>query len=240
MLTVLRSRLEETIRDETEVFDHVSQTEMFRRIDRAYRRVFNLLVQAFGQSYFRADPPAVINLVAGTRYYDLPADFFQAISVHLTVDGTVFPVSLLDPNNADLLLNSVGYTGRRLFFEVLGRQKTSAETAFKDQVSLLPIPTRPAVLTVEYVPHSASFETSGDVQYADPNGWTSDYIVAEVSAFCMRKRQQSQDDYITERNEVVRSIIDMRDARVRAPGRVRDVTSRRLRPEFDDCDEEHE
>src|SRR5687767_9139719 len=97
MLTVLRSVLETIIRDETEVYGHVAQLEMFRRIDRSYRRVFALEVQAFGQSYWRAESPTPIGVVAGTSVYDLAADFFQLITAAALVDGRHVEMKPLDP-----------------------------------------------------------------------------------------------------------------------------------------------
>lgn len=228
MRTVLRSTLETAIRDETEVQDLVSQTEMFRRIDSSYRKVFGHLVEAYGQSYFRAESPTPLSVLPDIGVYDLPADFFNLISAFALVDGYRHPLTRLDPQNADLVRNLAPDAGRTAFFyEVLGRQRTSLSTTFKDVLALLPLPRRAFTIEFEYVPHAASFESAGDVTYADPNGWASDYVVADVSAFCMRKRQESQADYIAERDEAVATILRMRDARDAQPGRVRDVRSRR-------------
>jgi hypothetical protein len=238
MLTVARSSLWTAIQDETEVYDHVSQTEGFRRIDRAYRRVFNRLVRAYKQSYFRADPPHRINVLAGTPLYDLPDDFFQEIAVFSFVGGTYHPMQRFDPRNADMLLNAKGSSGHRLYYDIVGRQKTSALTSFKDQIVLMPEPSAAFQVVVEYVPHSASFESAGEVTYADPQGWTNAYVVSEVSAYVMRKRQRNPAPFIAERDEILGEIDALASSRTSGPGRVRDVTSRRLDPYHPDCDED--
>lgn len=238
MRIVLRSALETAIRDETEVQDHVSQTELRRRIDSSYRRVFDLLIQAFGQSYFRADLPATINVTAGSNIHDLPSDFYQEVAVRSLVDGTYYPVRKYMDGDQDVLLNDdVNGSGRRLYYQIVGKQKFSTATSFKDQIYLLPVPKSDFVVEVDYVPLAASFEFGGEVTYQDVNGWASDYIVADVSAFCMRKRQADASDYLRERDEVVGRIVAMRDARTSGTSRVRDVRTRRTDPGYFDEDE---
>ncbi len=227
MRTVTRSALETAIRDETEVFDHVSQTELWRRIDVAYRKVFGLLVEAYGQAYFRAETPATLNVIRGVGVYDLPDDFFQLISAFALIDGQRYPLTRLDPQDEDLVTNAPNSANTTEFrYEVLGRQRTSLSTTFKDVLSIRPLPARSFQIVVEYVPHAASFESSGEVTYADPMGWAGDYIVGEVGAYCMRKRQEDNSEWLRERDETVNTIMRMRDARDVQPGRVRDVRSR--------------
>lgn len=229
MRTVLRSTLEAAVRDETEVQDHVSQAEMWRRIDSSYRKVFDLLVESFGQSYFRADP-ARITALAGVSEYDLPADFYNAVAVRATVAGFTVPVKRLDPQNAHALENlPAASSSLSFFYEILGRQRTSALTTFKDAIALRPTPAAPFALVVEYVPIAANFETGGDVTYLDVNGWASDYVVADVSAYCLRKRQQDPSAHLMERDETAARIMRHRDARDAQPGKVRDVRSYRGR-----------
>lgn len=238
MRTVLRSTLETAIRDETEVYDHVSQTELWRRIDSSYRKAFDLLIEAYGQAYFRSPFPATASVVAGTSDYDLPSDFYQSINARAVIAGEHVPLTRVDPQNLDAIFNLKPSPGRRTFwYDIVGRQRTSAHPSFntfKNVLVLYPTPAFSFTAQLDYVPHAASLEEAGDVRYADVNGWLSDYVVADVSAFCMRKREQDPSPYLLEREEAVARIVRMRDARDAQPGRVRDVRSRR----FDPCDDE--
>ena len=65
----------------------VSDAEWAHYIGQSYGELYALVVQAFGNDYFVADPYDITT--DGTNYlYDLPADFFKLLGVDLQVQGS--------------------------------------------------------------------------------------------------------------------------------------------------------
>jgi hypothetical protein len=81
----------------------VSDAEWAHYIGQSYAELFGLVVQAYGNDYFVADPHIITT--DGTNYlYDLPADFFKLLGVDLQVQGaqqwvTLKPFVFAERNN---------------------------------------------------------------------------------------------------------------------------------------------
>lgn len=187
--------------------DFVTDSELDRRIIRACRRLYGLLVASRGHEYYRE--LYEFNTVAGTWEYELPTKFWQLLAV-LRNSGDVLPGnravvpystaesgwSRLDPwepQELAPLMNGGAASGpfdRRQRYRLGGHQWVEDDTGSTstDVIELRPTPQSVYTVRVVYVPRLYTYE-SGEATIGNwINGW-HDWAVYKTAAECAKKEE---------------------------------------------------
>ena len=248
MQAVLRSALATRVRrrvgleGSSESTGAVVAAETNDLLDNAYRRLHSKLVLARGHEYVSQE--ATISLVAGTKLYDLPSDFFQARSVIVSAessgvggglsggagpgDGGSTTATYYDMQNFEerervALLNHHTPHVSELRYRITGTQYDGISEPL-DQIEVLPIPIADATITLIYVPRLNLTESvGGDVYYNGVNGW-EEWIVLDVAISLLAKEESDTTDLLRLKSEIDEMITKMGGKRDGArPPRVVDV-----------------
>lgn len=127
--------------------------------------LYDLLVAARGHEYYESD--ADLSIVSGTSRYDLPADFYQLLSVRLYWSSTdieeLHQMGIRERSRYERLPFFDRWTPKA--FRLRGTQTASARS-----LELMPIPTQAVTANVRYIP---TFQPLADdaAVFDGVNGW---------------------------------------------------------------------
>lgn len=191
----------------------VTDAEIGAQLGLAVRRLYERLILARGQEYYRTT--AELNVTPGQALYSLPADFFQLLAVVacdtavMAVPSSTFAAS--DSGNEGRWVRLVPFSlaeleqllgsdrrgawrhagGERPRYRLRGAQgytSPSPGAAVAEQLELRPAPTVSWTLRIEYLP-AALVETAGGWTLNGVNGW-EEVCVLEAAAYCLAKQEQ--------------------------------------------------
>lgn len=187
--------------------DFVTDNELDRRLIRACRRLYGLLVASRGHEYYREIYD--FNTVAGTYEYELPTQFWQLLAVLRNTSDVlpggrgVTPVSSAEggwsrvdawePQEIQRLMNGETFSGwpsDRMRYRLGGHQwvEDDTGTTSTDVIELRPTPQAVFTVRVLYVPRLYTYE-SGEATIGNwINGW-HDWAVYKIAAECAKKEE---------------------------------------------------
>src|SRR5688500_9501603 len=131
----------------------ITDDELKRRINNSIAALYNRLVLANGEEYFRTT--SSITTVAGTSSYNLPSDFLRLCGLDWIVSATeAYEILPLEWSRRNDYLSVVsgwqsGGSGVRFTIE-------------RGLVKLLPVPTGVHTITCWYIPHATVLSADGD------------------------------------------------------------------------------
>lgn len=137
----------------------VSDTEVDRLIDVHTAKLYDKLLKARGQEYYATE--STISIVAGTSRYNLPADFYELLS--LTLEWSTGNHEDLEPFE---FLERSGY--RNLL--TWSRGSAKGYRVRGSQVEFLPVPQSAVTCRLQYVPAFTDF-ASDAATFDGVNGW---------------------------------------------------------------------
>ncbi len=158
--------------------DRFPDDEVDRYVNQGCAELYDLLIEARGRTYYRAETPWTFTTVSGTTRYSstFPEDFYRLIGVRIS-DGTIMrPLAALQPQE-EAYLRTPGVSGVvPTHYELQG-----------GALLLLPSPAAGLTVTMDYIP--ASPVMSDDVETFDGiNGW-EEYAVC-FAARCMALKDE--------------------------------------------------
>lgn len=222
----------------------VSDNEIKAQLGLSLRRLYERLLLARGQEYYRKT--AELNVTPGQALYELPADFFQLLAV-VAADAAVMAVpsatfaesdsgnegswTRLTPFSMAELAPLLGSAKRSQWlqgdlrfprYRLRGTQLPSGELPsgwIGETLELRPAPVYAWTLRIEYLP--AALVATGDTwQVNGVHGW-EEVAVLEVAAYCLAKQEQDARYLLTRvQQEYARidSLARARDAGSPEPG----------------------
>lgn len=236
---VLLSDLVDEVREaaDMEYGGPVSDAEIKRRLLRAVQKLYDKLISARGQDYYRST--AELDVTPGQALYSLPADFYKL----LCLMGNANPVMANTSSAFDTTSDSGEATGWTLLrpFEMLelprllgvpgalasdtryrlrGKQETSGTTEATtgaEQLELRPTPTAAWTLRLEYLPVAYVTEAgNGDLLIDGISGF-EDWAILQVAIYCARKEETDTTD--------LRAAFALEDQRISEMASARDHSS---------------
>lgn len=192
----------------------VSTAEATERMQSAVAQLYDRLVHARGQDYYRSTRE--LNTIAGQANYALPDDFYKILAIFgnrsavLSTGGSGYSPGVFqagtdsgDQEGWTLLrpfevVELAGLFGRpasvpsETRYRLRGIQETSgtaeAQTG-SDTLELRPVPRAPFTLRLEYLPLAYTTpDGSGDLLVNGINGF-EDWAIFKVAIYCAQKEQ---------------------------------------------------
>lgn len=190
----------------------VSDSEIGAQLVLSIRRLYERLLLARGQEYYRKT--AELNVTPGTAIYSLPADFFELLAVLgcdtavMSAPSSTFAASdsgnsgswcRLAPFSMAELERLLGASRRsgglpgdphRPKYRTRGAQANrvgETVTAGSEEIELRPAPVSVWTLRIEYIP--SAVDPSGGAEINGIHGW-EEVAVLEVAAYCLAKQEQ--------------------------------------------------
>lgn len=218
MQQVLLTDLLTNIRQDTATENStvVTDAELTRHIKNAAALLYNKLIKARGQEYYRKEQD--VSTVSGTTVYDLNTDFFQLLSVSLEYGGSWVELINYQAKDVSRYLNNAVSTGRPYVYRLTGTQPNATDaTAIKDQIELLPAPTGAFSVKIRYIPVVSHeiHEGSPAIVYNGINGFER-WIECTVALRVFSKLRLSAPSFLKEElaavEEEIATIVGERDA----------------------------
>jgi hypothetical protein len=157
----------------------ISDSELTSYINYGCRKLYDLLVGAFGEQYYMTSD--TIATVAGTQDYDLPDDFYQLVGVELQLSAQEY-----------LTLRPFGFT-KRNYYSFPGRYLISGDENLRyalvgQKIRFVPIPNSVKTIRLDYVPAFTLLSADADT-FDGINGW-EDYVMIDA-AIKMKQKEES-------------------------------------------------
>lgn len=229
-LAELKERSREAADQENSTF--ISDSELTNYINTSAKRLYDLLISAYGQEYYYADE--IINLTSSTDEYDLPSDFYKLLGVDLILSAnpthnsqaiTLEPFNLQERNRYK---NSYMYTGA-LDGAVRARYRLRG-----GKISLIPSSTGANTIRVIYVPTLTNMALDKDT-FDGVNGW-EEFIVLETAIKMMRKEESDTRDLRADLAVIREDLLEMAaDRDIGQPMTVSDVYRGSMEPSEFSC-----
>lgn len=215
----------------------VSDSELREEARASVQRLYDLLVAARGQEYYRKT--AEMYVVPGQALYHLPSDFYKLLAVlanpSTTALGEATPGTFAETDSRDtpgwlplapfemrelhwLMGRRASHPGECMY-RLRGAQWESASGEFgigSDDLELSPAPGSGWVLRVEYLPVAWTTLDGNDLKLNAINGFEQ-MIVLETAIYALQK-EQSDASHLERR-------LDQEVARVQAMAKARDFTA---------------
>ena len=183
MRTYTATELETKIRTEAGLTGStaVTSTEILSLIDTYYTELYDLLIAAYGQPYFRST--LNITTVAGTSEYELDTtgggaerDVLDVLGVQIALDSSTDVI--LDPADYFAVRATLAAC-KNTSWRALGTQAVYNRAGSK--LIIAPAPDGAYTMTVHYVPCAVKV-TAGGTKLDGCNGWERYIIVACLAA----------------------------------------------------------
>jgi hypothetical protein len=161
--------------------DRHPRTDVLRYVNQGGAELWDLLIEARGPDYFRANPAALLTTLASTTSYDLPGAFYLLISVRLNGD---YGDALVPFTAQEEPYLRAPLTSQALPYNYQLRRKADGT----NYLEVLPVHTAGETITVEYVPIFTDLTDSPASVFNGVNGW-EEYIVL-FAARCMAVKDE--------------------------------------------------
>lgn len=193
---------DQRVADETNAF--ITAVELNRLINQQLADLYDLLLSARGHDYYATD--GTIAVVAGTRAYDLPDDFYQLLAINL--EWAADEHEPLDPLNHQQ--DIWRYNNR----DDWQRWTQKAYRLRGEQLDLYPMPRSAVTARVYYVPVCPELADDADT-FDGVNGWEK--LVALGAAREMLDIEEAGsgarlDERYNEQRDRIQAMADDRDA----------------------------
>lgn len=165
----------------------VTDTEIVKYIDLAYRKLYNHVINRFENYYVSTATTALTSAAE----YDLPADFLKLIGVDFNRNGRSFTMQPWSFSERNRLL--VGWIGSPMRY-VLKAGK----------IILIPTPTNVGdSITIYYVPAPATLTSGSSIEVF--NGF-DEYIALDAAIQCKQKEESDVSILFAKQNEILQLI----------------------------------
>jgi hypothetical protein len=153
-------------------------------INGAIAELYDLLVASGGHEYYVKD--ATIAIVPGTSVYDMPADFYQAQTLHLPWASDDWEYIAPFEQAERMRLMNFQTWGRRTpkGYRIRGQQSLVSGSTLTSQVEFLPVPTTTIGCTLRYVPAFTPLSNLTTDFFTTVNSWQK--IIAMKAAIELR------------------------------------------------------
>lgn len=168
----------------------VSDTEIIGYLNSGWQKLYGLLVERF-ENYYVSE--STLNLVNGTKEYNLPSDFFKLLGVDLTASDytyTLRPWSLNERNR---------------IFEGIGAQP-SRYILVGSKIRFVPVPSASYTAKLYYVPMPAFLVAGGTI---DLPPYGEEYLTAKAGADCKQKEESDPSVIMAQEREAERYILEV-------------------------------
>jgi hypothetical protein len=165
-------------RADMESSDFVSDSELTSYINSSLAELYDLLVAAYGEDYFLADPFSITTAVS-TSDYALPEDFYKLKGVDCKISGNEWyslrPFNFNERNrNADVVWGLVG--GPNIRYRIMG-----------SKIKFSPLPDGQYPIQLWYVPLAPTLVDDAD-EFNDVNKF-SEYVVVDAAIKMLQKEE---------------------------------------------------
>jgi len=225
----------------------VSAAEVKERMLSALRKLYDKLIAARGQEYYRTT--VELNTVSGQAVYPLPEDFYKLLSLSanrtavLATGGSGYqdgvfrvadsgasegwallrPYEMLEEHN---LLGRPSALPAESCYRLRGTQETSGTAEAltgSDELEIRPCPTSSWTLRLNYIPVAYTTPGTGDLYVNGVNGF-EDWAVYKVAIYCAQKEQNDTSELRAEFQEEDRRLDQMAKSRdLGSPERIVDA-----------------
>lgn len=153
--------------------------ELTDNLNESLAELYDLIREAWGQEYFRATSP-VINTVAGTSLYSLPADFLSLISVDVMINGQLAVNARRFNEKQANALRAIpfGPVQWNMYTPIYYRPRAS-------NIEFLPTPNGVYQIFLNYIPTPTRLVSGGDT-FDGIGGW-EEYAVLDAAIKAMKK-----------------------------------------------------
>ena len=199
----------------------VADAEVTRQINQSIADLYDMLVEARGEEYYRTS--TTLSTVAGTATVALPSDFYKSLGYDVTIAGDDKTIQPMEWSRRNDFEDSSGwaYSGR-IFYQEEGAS-----------VRFWPTPGAVHTVTLWYIPHATELANDGDT-FDGINGWER-YVIYDTAIWLRNKEDSPTDGLLIERDRVEQRITRMakersmqgppRTANTRRPNWLRGKTS---------------
>jgi hypothetical protein len=158
----------------------VSDTELTSYINYGCKKLYDMLIEAFGENYYVTDP-LDFQTVANQQDYALPADFYQLVGLDLKISTNEY----LTLKPFDWVKRNF-YNSSRIF--ALNGDENYKYLLVGNNIRFVPIPTAVKTMTLHYIP--AFTNLSADIDTFDGiNGW-EEFVIIDA-AIKMKQKEES-------------------------------------------------
>lgn len=212
-LAQLRTRIRERADIEDSGFFPDSLLNNF--INRSIERLYDILVGAYGADYYVSTTPHTINIVSGTKVYDLPATFYKVSGVDLRNGDDPIP---LEPF---MFAERNRYTN---YYRRVNRDVTGFKYRIVGNQIWFTNPTSNEVVDVWYQPSFTDLSSDSDT-FDGINGW-EEWVVIDCAIKCRVREEGETQDLRVDLLKIETQIKEMAKTRdVGAPERVVDTNT---------------
>lgn len=158
----------------------ITDDELNSYINQSIYELYDILIQAFGNDYFVADPYSVTTDGSNDTFV-LPSDFYKLIGVACQIQGNQNFLPLKQGSVSDLLALS------GIADQSLAGLNTMIYRLRANKIWLAPRPNNGQVIRLLYVPRFEEL-TSDSATFDGISGWT-EYVIVDAAIKCMQKEE---------------------------------------------------
>lgn len=174
--------------------EFVTDDEITRYLNQAYRDIYNILVQSYEMYKVTSDDTTT---VAGTKDYSLPSDFLKLVKVYYVNGTNEYPLRRMTLHEPDSYgrIYSTAYR-----YTLLG-----------DNFRLHPTPNTADTIRLYYVPAATAFtKTSTNIDFGQH---MDEYCVVFAAVKCLEKEKSPTNELIADRQMLRQKCIEAADPR---------------------------
>lgn len=197
-VTLLELKTRARERSDMETSDFVTDSELTGYINSSLAELYDLLVSAYGEDYFLADPFA-ITTSNNISDYALPDDFYKLKGVDAKINGSdwysVRPFNFNERNrNQDVTWGLIG--GPNVRYRIMG-----------SKIKLSPLPNGAYPLQLWYVPSAPVLAVDAD-EFNDVNGF-SEYVIVDAAIKMLQKEESDVSVLMAQKMTLKRRLEEM-------------------------------
>lgn len=168
---------------------YITDAELDSYINASVSHLYDLLIEVDPSRYLTQ---GTISVVSGTESYNLPADFYRAISVNIPVSSSPTGFILgrrINWQERHYYYNNVTSTKQNTFYAIRG-----------GQIWFWPPPTWTDSVQLDYVPVYTTLSMDTDT-FDAVNGY-EEWVIADVLAKCAAKASDDAGPWLSQRDQM--------------------------------------
>ncbi len=197
-VTLLQLRTRARQRADMENSNFIEDSELNSYVNASLAELYDLLVSAYGEDYFIADP-LNFSTVSGTAEYALPADFYKLRGLDCNINGNDwFSIRAFNFNernrNQDTTWGLIG--GPNIRYRIMG-----------ENLKITPMPNGVYNLRMWYIPLAPTLAADSD-SFNDINNF-SEYVVVDAAIKMLQKEESDVSILMNQKMALKRRLEEM-------------------------------
>lgn len=202
-VTLLQLRTQSRQRADQENSGFIKDPELNSYINNSIAELYDLLISAYGEGYFEADPFRIVTQ-ANVEKYELPDDFYKLLGVDLVLS-----------NSDRLTLRKYEFNKRNYYTNATSFSLTADENIKYrlrgSNISFIPAQIGVKNIDLIYVPNAPLLEVNSD-EFDGFNGW-EEYVIIDAAIKMRVKEETSINELVMQKNSILERINKIRQNR---------------------------